>query len=250
MPTVDDYAAAIRGDAQLTVAAAAQAGDAAPVPCCPGWTMADLLRHTGGVHRWATEHLVTRPEHVIDLADPRDLAAGRSGQDLLLWFTDGADILVSELLQAPEDLPGATFLPGAGPPRMFWARRQAHETLVHRVDAELAAGDTVTPPDPSLAADGVDELLTGFASRRRALPATARGTLAINATDTGNAWLLRLTDDGPACTAGPGVADVAVSAAAADLQLFLWHREVAAAPPRIEGDASLLAAWLDRLRVI
>ena len=40
----------------------------------------------------------------------------------------------------------------------FTYRRQAHEALIHRLDAELAAGD-VTPLDQALAADGVEEVL-------------------------------------------------------------------------------------------
>ncbi len=40
----------------------------------------------------------------------------------------------------------------------YIARRQAHEALVHRLDAELTVGDR-TPLDPRLAADGVDEAL-------------------------------------------------------------------------------------------
>jgi uncharacterized protein (TIGR03083 family) len=40
----------------------------------------------------------------------------------------------------------------------FWARRMALETVVHRVDAETAAG-VATPVDPELAVDGVDEIL-------------------------------------------------------------------------------------------
>jgi uncharacterized protein (TIGR03083 family) len=40
----------------------------------------------------------------------------------------------------------------------FVLRRQAHEALIHRLDAELTLGD-VTPLDPALAADGVDEAL-------------------------------------------------------------------------------------------
>jgi hypothetical protein len=42
------------------------------------------------------------------------------------------------------------------------ARRQAHEALIHRTDAELAAGVTVTRADAALAADGVDDLISGF----------------------------------------------------------------------------------------
>jgi hypothetical protein len=38
-------------------------------------------------------------------------------------------------------------------------RRQAHEALIHRVDAELAAGVPVTEPPAKVAVDGVDELV-------------------------------------------------------------------------------------------
>jgi uncharacterized protein (TIGR03083 family) len=43
-------------------------------------------------------------------------------------------------------------------PASFWARRMAHETAVHRADAEIAVGRT---PDlaPELAADAIDERL-------------------------------------------------------------------------------------------
>ena len=42
-----------------------------------------------------------------------------------------------------------TFLP-APSPRAMWARRQAHETAIHRVDAQLAAGLPVSPWSPGL----------------------------------------------------------------------------------------------------
>ena len=67
----------------------------------------------------------------------------------------------------------------AGPsPLAFWARRQAHETAVHRYDAQSAAPGGPPAPagafDPAFAADGVDELIMGFAARRRyRRPATA-----------------------------------------------------------------------------
>src|SRR4029078_11382856 len=40
----------------------------------------------------------------------------------------------------------------------FTFRRQAHEALIHRLDAEQAAGQG-SPLDPELPADGVDEVL-------------------------------------------------------------------------------------------
>jgi hypothetical protein len=65
------------------------------------------------------------------------------------------------------------FLNDAPPPRRFWARRQAHETTIHSVDA-IAARSQRWPTasdvaiDPLLAADGIDELLMGFITRGKA----------------------------------------------------------------------------------
>ena len=77
----------------------------------------------------------------------------------------GCDGLADALAAAPDDLECWTFLP-APSPRAMWARRQAHETAIHRVDAELAAGTPVWRCDAAFAADGVDELLTCFVPRR------------------------------------------------------------------------------------
>lgn len=41
----------------------------------------------------------------------------------------------------------------------FWIRRMAQETVVHRIDAELAAGLPVTAVPEDLAIDGIDEVL-------------------------------------------------------------------------------------------
>ena len=65
-----------------------------------------------------------------------------------------------------------TFLNDAPAPREFWARRQAHETTIHMVDALAASLGRVPTADeagigPPLAVDGIDELLRGFFTRGR-----------------------------------------------------------------------------------
>jgi hypothetical protein len=47
----------------------------------------------------------------------------------------------------------------------FWVRRMAHETAMHRIDADLAVRRTPTAMPVELAVDGVDELLTTFLAR-------------------------------------------------------------------------------------
>jgi hypothetical protein len=44
----------------------------------------------------------------------------------------------------------------------FWIRRMAQETVIHRIDAELAAGLPVTPVPDDLAVDGAEEVLKRF----------------------------------------------------------------------------------------
>jgi uncharacterized protein (TIGR03083 family) len=76
---------------------------------------------------------------------------------LVDWFREGHAGLVRRLEAAPPDLACWSFLP-APTPLAFWARRQAHETAIHRADAQ-GSGGAVTPFQPAFAADGLDELL-------------------------------------------------------------------------------------------
>jgi hypothetical protein len=74
-------------------------------------------------------------------------------------------------------------------------RRQAHETAIHRADAERAAAATPVYP-AEFAADGIDELITSFGARRKYQPPPPHqvsssadgGLLRVVAADTGDAW--------------------------------------------------------------
>lgn len=176
----------------------------APVPSCPGWTLADLAAHVGGVHAWATHAIVHgTPEGEEPPAPPTGLAD---------WYRGHAAHLVDALSARPADAPAWTFGPE---PRTaaFWRRRQVHEVSMHTWDA-LASQGAVGLLDPALAWDGVDEVATMFYPRQVRLGRTEPlpGTLRLSATD-----LARTIDLGE----GP-VHEVA--APAADLLLLLWHR--------------------------
>ena len=109
------------------------------------------------------------------------------------------------LTEADPALVCAIFM-AAPSPLAFWARRQAHETAIHRADAEIALGAWPDYP-PDFAADGVDELIIGFGQRRRYRPsAETGGSLQVRATDTGHAWHVghrRRPHPGPAETPRP-----------------------------------------------
>src|SRR6516165_11402188 len=152
---------ALRMEGDHMAAAIRAADPGAPVPPCSDWVVRDLVRHMGGVHRWATGYVAeARTEY-----SPTDLEVLVGGwpadADMTDWFVEGHAKLVAALEAAPPDLACWTFLP-APSPRAMWARRQAHETAIHRVDAELAAGTAEHGFAPPFAADGVDELLTCF----------------------------------------------------------------------------------------
>ena len=206
--------------------AADRAGLAATVPTCPGWTVRDLLLHVGGVHRWAALVVREGRDAPPDLDQPYDVVARLPADDVLLdWYRDGHAELEHALRAAPPDLACWAFLP-APSPLAFWARRQAHETSVHRVDADRATGPGVSAPVPSdLADDGVDELLTGFLSGRgRRLRAKTDRTL--HATDTNSHWQVWIGPSAPKASrvVGDEAADMTVRGPAEQLYLALWNR--------------------------
>ena len=212
-----------------------------PVPSCPEWNVRTLVRHTGWVHRWSgtmvREARPTPPgrEDVLPGGWPSD-------GGLVGWFREGYRRLVSALEEAPDDLRCWTLM-DMPEPRAFWARRQAHETAIHRADTELVAG-VVSGFDPEHASDGIDELLVFFITRPDRGPrAPEPRTLRVVASDTDRRWMVTIGPDRAAGHAGgEGPADCTVTGPASDLYLYLWNR----IPPdriRIEGDSGVLERW-------
>ncbi|GAA2505824.1 maleylpyruvate isomerase family mycothiol-dependent enzyme [Streptomyces gobitricini] len=230
-------------ECQLLADAAERSGPAAPVPTCPEWAVRDLLRHTGAVHRWATAFVTER--HASYRPFPAE--PGLDGAELLDWFREGHGRLVTALTEASGALECWTFLPSPSP-RAFWARRQAHETAVHRVDAQAALGAEVAEPAPAFAADGIDELLCGFHAREKSRVRTSEpGVLRVRATDTGDVWTVRLSDQVPRTErTAEGPADCELSGPAAQLYLHLWNRPPAAGGATAvttSGDQRLARLW-------
>ncbi|MFD9094288.1 maleylpyruvate isomerase family mycothiol-dependent enzyme [Streptomyces collinus] len=228
-------------EGRLLAAAAAEAGTDAKVPTCPEWQVADLLRHTGAVHRWAAAlvadgHTAPRP-----LGDGPDLA----GAELVAWYREGHRLLVDTLAAAPADLECWTFHPApCSSPLAFWTRRQAHETAVHRYDAESARGGTASPIPADFAADGIDELLRGFHARPRSRVRTERPrVLRVRAVDAGAdaVWTVRLSTEPPVTSRdAAGDAEAELTGPAERLYLALWNRGPV---PSVTGDPSLATLW-------
>ena len=148
----ETYLAHVRAESARFRAVLADCDPAARVPSCPDWSAADLLWHLATVQRWWAEVIGARPTRPEELDPPRP----ESYDDLLARFDQWSDDL-------------ATALESADPAEEAWnwsddhtvgfiLRRQAHEALIHRVDAELTAGLS-SEVDTRLASDGVHEVL-------------------------------------------------------------------------------------------
>lgn len=216
-----------------------RAGLAAAVPSCPDWTVRDLVAHQGMVHRWAAAML--RGEAA---PDPEGWQReGAAEPDPLEWLRDGAVELAQALHDAADDVAAPVFLPDAPAPRAFWARRQCHETTVHAIDAQSAALGRLPHPDEvdwvasDVAEDGLDELLGGFLTRRRArLRTEEESVLMVAPDDVEDRWVLTLSPDPAVTERRRGVveedADWVLTGSARELYLRLWNRTD---PPPTDG---------------
>jgi len=231
--TLDALGEALGAASTVLRANAMAAGLDAPVPTCPDWTVLDLVAHQGMVHRWATSHLRGEP---IDPPEPLE-REGRESADLLGWFDDGATALLQAIVDAPDDLDALVFLEDAPAPRLFWARRQCHETTIHAVDALGARLGRPARADetwirPAVALDGIDELLVGFVTRRRkAASPDSPARLLVRPDEADVAWLVDFAPGRPISTrrvdpASPEAVgtDHTLAGDPVDLYLRLWSR--------------------------
>jgi len=244
---ITDYIDALQREGRLLAAAAMRTELDASIPTCPDWRMRDLVRHVGGVHRWATGYVADRRTEMWDVDLDDIVGAWPADLDLIDWFREGHTRLVHTLAWAPLDLDCLTFL-AAPSPLAMWARRQAHETAMHRVDAE-SPGSTITEFHPAFAADGVDELLSCFITRPGRGPKVSRPhSIHVHATDIGDDWHLEISPEAVVTSRRGGPADCTITAAASELYLLLWNRR-SDADISVNGDRDLLALWREGVRI-
>jgi uncharacterized protein (TIGR03083 family) len=239
---IAEHLAALTAEGSMLAAAADRVDHSASVPGCPSWQVGDVVRHTGLVHRWAAA--AVRDGSRDHSRYPADDGAGLAGADLVEWFRAGHHALVHTLSTADPDVVAFTFLP-APSPLAFWARRQTHETGIHRADVE-SGGGSITPFDATEAADGIDELVGGFAARRSKDGDPAR-TLGVLPTDADAGWLVRPGSDPVRDASAAAGADCVLRGTASDLHLLLWNRP--AEKVETTGDPAVLADWRTRIRV-
>jgi hypothetical protein len=125
----------------------------------------------------------------------------------------------------------------------FLARRLAHESAIHRIDAEVARG-TSTTIDSELAADGVDERLfvvLNHHSEEGNMPELS-GSICLICSDRDEAWSVDASRGRFRVRSGRGPADAAVVATASDLFCFSWSRPTIR-PLQVTGRMAVVEAW-------
>jgi uncharacterized protein (TIGR03083 family) len=192
------------------------------VPTCPGWTGADLVRHVAEVYLHKTE---TMRQGAYPAPWPPELPG-----DLLVALDDAYGQLVGELTSRdPADHSLTWYTPDQTVG--FWVRRMAHETVIHRLDAEAAAGVAHAPIPTDLADDGIEELLVCFLSFTtfaypeelgEHLPECDGRTVQI-ATEEGG-WQVQLGPERITVERGHFDGEVGVSGEAGAVLRWLWRR--------------------------
>ncbi len=267
------YLGAFHRETGTLADAAREGGDlGAPVPSCPGWTVATLVTHLTGIYAHRIKIVATRAtENTVRSYEDLDLPPEYKGlfdaefdpdageehltapPGLLELFGQTA-VTLEEVLRATDPAkPVWTWWPPdqtAG----FWLRRMAQETAVHRWDAQLACAGagSVEPIEPELARDGIDEVFDVMIPSRRggspfwnSKPRQGDGeTYHFHRTDGPGEWLVRFEGDGTTVTHEHAKGDVAARGTASDLLLFLWGR-LPASRLDVFGDAALLDRYFE-----
>ncbi len=250
----EEHVAAIRIEGAELGRAAASSGLEATVAGCGDWRVADLVAHIGHLHRWVTSLVEARPtggpELFGDVAVP-------GASELIDWYDSGVEPLAAALESAGADAEVWSWTDDhtAG----FWARRQAHETAVHRWDTESAGAPgrgggvgnvargpgsgSAAPVEARLAVDGVDEAFDMLTYRPATKALRGEGeTIHLHCTDAHGEWLVHLGESGVEVTREHAKGDVAARGPASDLLLLLYGR-IPASEVETFGDADLLARW-------
>jgi uncharacterized protein (TIGR03083 family) len=225
----------------------------APVPSCPGWSVADLVRHVAVVYLHKIECM--RQGKAPEPWPPDDAA---TAEPMALLGDAWPRLREQFVARAPESTTYTWYEPDQT--TRFWVRRMAQETVIHRIDAELALRTAVQPVPDDLAVDGIDEVLTVFLGYQSQTWCDDFGPDLAQADNRpvlisagGEGWLVRAAPGGVSIEAGVGsgpvAADAAVRGEPGAMLRWLWGRgrgnsgfvaEGGDLDVTVEGDAELV----------
>lgn len=253
-----DFVHHLADESQRFLAAIDRTAPNDPVPSCPDWSADDLIWHLAEVqHFWGA--IVSGPMTDTDAYAEPDRPTDRAG--LRNLFTSASERLVDALRGADDATPAWSWFE-ANQTIGFTRRRQAHEALIHRVDAELAANHR-TDIDAVLATDGVLETIEwqfGGAPSWSTRAADAGPVGRVATTDTNAEWFVRIDRwSGTSPNTGTTYSDEPVlelvetaptdpafeiAGSAVELDLWMWNRGDEGVT--IRGDAT---AFIEVVRV-
>ena len=229
--------AALERDGLAFADSCAAAGLDTRVAACPDWTVADLLWHMAEVHHFFTfivGELRQSPDGYVQ--PPRPAA-----DQLLGFYRSGFATTLQVLTDADPAAPVWSWANDrtAG----FVVRRMAHETAMHRWDADQASKRDM-PIEGHLASDGIDEFLQHFIGDPVEGAAAVGGSVHIHCTDVAGEWTIRPGDDsGFDVTREHAKGDCAMRGSASDLLLALWRRQPLSGVD-VVGDAEVAARFV------
>lgn len=220
---------------------------------CPGWDMRELVRHLGLIHLWAAGNMAFPKQDWLDVDDLTDMAqmwpdlasSWPEDAELVAWYRKTLDNLLYVLRTSPPDLECFSFLP-APTPLTMWSRRQASEIAIHRFDAEQTRNQE-THYEAEFAADMLDELLIGFASRPRKVDIEVTCSMHVWATDLDQHWFITIGPEGIETSRietsrQGGDVDLVIKGSAAELYLLMWNR-TSGSTVDLSGDEGALDIW-------
>ena len=230
-----DYLAHLRADSARFSEVLAEVDPGTRVPTCSEWTAADLLWHLGEVqHFWGT---IVR-DRLTDVDSYAEPVRPDAYPELAEFFAASSALLIDALASTGDEVAVWTWL-DADHSVGFARRRQAHEALIHRLDAELTAG-AVTELDAGLATDGVLEAIEWmFGGAPGWATTTADGPIGrLATTDTVASWLVQVghwsgtspntqrsyTDEPMLVLVEAGEPSFEITGTAGDLDAWMWNR--------------------------
>lgn len=242
---VTRFTASLEHHARLISDVATSLDLGTPVPSCPGWTVRDLVVHTGLVHRHKTQ--VVRGGYLDAAPDQPPEPSG----DVFVWYDEGVREMLAVFDAADLDAPAWTWC-AHDHNADWWVRRMAHESLIHGADALLAAGRKPTA-DPWLAVDGVDEIVNEILASEQAWGTVEPGDRRIDLVAADRMWSLRAASfSGTSPWSGieyeardtfvhdsSGAADAVVRVDPETLNFWLWGRGELP-DDSVEGDRTLV----------
>ncbi len=195
-----------------------------PLPTCPGWDVAELVNHLGVIYSRVGLVVSGRRTRAPDRSE---LSTAPDGEARLGWFAEQRTAVFAALETADEDTQVWNWTVNSPGPMSFWSRRLAHETLIHRVDVELAQGSEPAHAYPEVAIDTVTEFFELFYPRfeTEILAAGLGGSMHLHATDVpGAEWTVDPRAGGSSITREHVMAGVALRGSAFELACWTWGR--------------------------